>query len=289
MTPLYVGAELTGYAKILTDLTEKKRREEQLQFAHDELEMRVVARTKELAALNSSLRLEIEERKAAEKEKIDLLRKVVTSQEEERQRIARDLHDQLGQRLTALRLKIASLSDFVADDKEVSNRVARLQEIAERLDTEVSFLAWELRPSALDDLGLVEALRAFVKEWSRHYETAADFHANAVLGKRMRREAETHLYRIAQEALNNIVKHSKATEVTVLLERQDTNLILIIEDNGSGFDVSNQTRMHRSGRGLGLIGMSERASLIGGEVEIESGIGKGTTIFVRVPITVSRK
>jgi PAS domain S-box-containing protein len=283
LMPLYVGKRLSGYAKIASDLTEKKRRAEELQRAHDELEMRVKERTKELAESNLALLNEMEEREIAERQRIDLLRRLVSSQEFERRRIARDLHDQLGQRLTALRLKIASLKDSSPAAQDFKARVQRLQEIAERLDSEVSFLAWELRPSALDDLGLTDAIGAFVNEWSKHYEIPADFYSANLSSDRMDRDAETHLYRITQEALNNIAKHAKPTQVTVILERRGENMILIIEDDGIGFEPSLERLPSESGKGLGLVGMRERASLVGGEVEIESAPGKGTTIYVKVP------
>lgn len=283
LMPLYVGKRLSGYAKIASDLTEKKRRAEELQRAHDELESRVKERTKELAESNLALVKEMEEREIAERQRIDLLRRLVSSQEFERRRIARDLHDQLGQRLTALRLKIASLKDPSITPTDLAARVQRLQEIAERLDSEVSFLAWELRPSALDDLGLTDAIGAFVNEWSKHYEIPADFYSANLSGDRLNRDAETHLYRISQEALNNIAKHAKPSRVTVILERRGENVILIIEDDGVGFELQPDRPPSESGKGLGLVGMRERASLVGGGVEIESAPGKGTTIFVKVP------
>jgi signal transduction histidine kinase len=282
MMPLYTGKTLTGFAKIATDLTEKQRHAEELQRARDQLELRVVERTKELAESNSALIREAEARIAGEQQRIYLLRRLVNSQEFERRRIARDIHDQLGQRLTGLRLKLASLRSMVGEDGDVAARVTRLQEICERLDAEVSFLAWELRPTALDDLGLIEALRTFVHEWSRHHEIDAKFHAVRVSDIRLDSDVETHLYRIAQEALNNIMKHADAKNVSVMLERRRNEVILIIEDDGSGFDpAATKPGNRRSGGGLGLTGMKERASLIGGNLEIESSAA-GTTIYVRV-------
>ncbi len=282
MMPLFIGKTLTGFAKIASDLTERQRHADELQKAHDELELRVAERTKALAATNAALIHEAEARLAGEQQRIYLLRRLVTSQEFERRRIARDIHDQLGQRLTGLRLKLASLRSMVGESGDVADRVARLQEISERLDSEVSFLAWELRPTALDDLGLAEALRTFVQEWSRHYEINADFQALRRSEARLDSDVETHLYRITQEALNNTMKHARASNITVMLERRDSELILIIEDDGAGFNPTAVSAPRRSGRGLGLMGMRERASLIGGDLEIESGTG-GTTIFVRVP------
>jgi PAS domain S-box-containing protein len=282
--PLYVGEKLTGFAKIATDLTEKKRNAEALQRAYDEMENRVLERTRELASMNETLMREISERQTAERQKIELLKRLVSGQEEERRRIARDLHDHLGQRLTALRLKLASLREACAGDEELYGRATRLQQIAELIDSEVSFLAWELRPSTLDELGLIDAIGAFVKEWSRHYEINAEFHSTGLGEVRLDREAETHLYRITQEALNNIYKHADAHNVSVLVERAGREVILIIEDDGAGFTQSETQRDRMSNRGLGLGGMRERADLIGGTLEIESEVGKGTTIYVRIPV-----
>ena len=282
MMPLYVGKDLTGYAKIARDLTEKKRLAEELQQAHDELEARVKQRTRELAETNVALIEEMEEREIAEKQRIELLRRLVTSQESERRRIARDIHDHLGQRLTALRLKIASLKELAAGHVEFSDRVERLQEIAELLDSEVSFLAWELRPTALDDLGLVDAVGTFVTEWSRHYDIQAEFHSANLQNDRMTAEMEIHLYRITQEALNNIAKHANAYQVSVLLEKRNNEVILIVEDDGTGFEPGEDSPLETS-KGLGLVGMAERAALVGGNIEIESAPGRGTTIYVRIP------
>lgn len=283
MMPLYVGDTLTGYSKIVSDLTKKHRQAEELQRAHDELEVRVEERTKELAESNAALVKEMSEREIAEKQRIELLGRLVSSQEFERRRFARDLHDQLGQRLTALRLKLASLHELVPDDEKVTSRINRLEAIAEQLDSEVNFLAWELRPAALDDLGVLEAIRTFVNEWARHFEISADFHPSGLPAERLEREVETHLYRITQEALNNIAKHADAKHVTVLLEKREQNIMLIIEDDGIGFDLKENRGQGEYGAGLGLTGMGERAALIGGEIEIESAPNCGTTIYVRLP------
>jgi len=284
MAPLYVGTVLSGYAKITSDLTEKQRNAEALQHSHDELESRVIERTLELAAANAALVAEINERKTAERQKIEFLQRLVTSQEDQRQRIARDLHDQLGQRLTALRLKIAAMKEVCEHDENLRARAIRLQEISELLDSEVSFLAWELRPFALDELGLVDAVGTFVREWSKHYEIPAEFHSSGLAKIQLDKNADSHLYRIAQEALNNVVKHARATGVNVLLEKMGNEVLLIVEDDGIGMSSNQESNGRKGGKGLGLEGMRERASLIGGVLEIESAPSAGTTIYVRVPL-----
>lgn len=288
MAPLFDREVLVGYAKIARDLTEAKKLEEELRRYRTQLETLVVERTAELEQTNVSLRQEILDRQRAEEERIGLLRRIVTTQEEERSRIARDMHDQLGQQLTALRLKIAT----IAEDSSIGPRLARemegLQESAARLDSEVGFLAWELRPAALDDLGFVAAIRVFVAEWSRHYQIPAEMHVGNAEGKLMTPEVETNLYRITQEALNNVYKHAEAMNVNVVVERRKREMLLIIEDNGKGFEPSDKVMNKESGSGLGLVGMRERAAIVGGTLEIESAPGKGTTIFARVPIKETR-
>lgn len=289
MVPLYEENVHVGYAKIVRDMTEENRIAEELQRAHDELEMRVKSRTQELGESNLSLRQEIAERKLVEKDRIGLLKKIVTTQEDERRRIARDIHDQLGQRTTALRLTIASLMHDSEGNEELSEKVATLQELSARLDSEVSFLAWELRPTVLDDLGLADAVAAFVSEWSHHFEIASEFHVSGLANLRLIPEIENSLYRIMQEALNNTLKHAQAKRVNVLLERRNDSVRLIIEDDGKGFRVAEKSAVLKSGQGLGLIGMRERAGLVGGTVEIESAPGRGTTIFVRAPFTLAEQ
>jgi signal transduction histidine kinase len=157
------------------------------------------------------------------------------------------------------------------------------QEQAKKIDDEVSFMSWELRPTALDNLGLRNALGNFVEEWSKNYKIKAEFHAVRVKRSRLEPEAEINLYRIAQEALNNVFKHAKAKKVDVILEFGKDSVVLVIEDNGVGFNPKNVGLGKKKG-GLGLVGMQERAALLGGNLEIESTRSKGTTIIARVPI-----
>jgi two-component system CheB/CheR fusion protein len=281
LTLLRDGA-LMGYAKIARDLTESKRTEEELRRAHEELERRVAERTLELAEANEALRVENAERKRIEKARLQLLRQLIRVQDDERRRIARDIHDHLGQQSTALRLKLEALKALCARYEELCEPIEQTQLVAARLDADVDFLAWELRPAALDDLGLAAALANFVKEWSKHYDIPADYHSAGMDKERPSPEVEINLYRIAQEALNNTYKHAQASRVGVLLERRDHHVALIIEDQGIGFDPNDK---ERADKGLGLLGMGERAALIGGTLEIESAPGQGTTVFARVPLS----
>ncbi|HEX6184974.1 MAG TPA: PAS domain S-box protein, partial [Pyrinomonadaceae bacterium] len=279
------GAPDAGFVKVLRDLTEQRRADAELRSTRDELERRVGERTDELRRTVETMLTEVKERRTAEEHARGLVGQLVTAQEDERRRISRDLHDQLGQQLTALRLKLAALRDECGQDAAARSRIKEVQALAERIDAEVDFLAWELRPTALDDLGLTAALANFVKEWSSHYHIPAEAHVTGFGSGALRLspQAETCLYRITQEALNNVYKHAQAARVSVILERRGDDAVLVIEDDGVGFDASTAAGWE-GGRGLGLVGMRERAALLSGSVEFESAPGKGTTIFARIPI-----
>jgi two-component system CheB/CheR fusion protein len=282
MVPLRDGIH-RGYAKIARDLTAQVLAQEELRQAWEELDERVKERTAKLASANFAMKEEVTERRRVEHERLELLRRIVSTQEDERRRISRELHDQLGQSLTALRLKLESLSAETGKRSKLRPRIAELSEIARRLDSDVDFLAWELRPTALDDLGIIVALSTYAQEWSKHFGVRVNFHSAGLGDARLAPLIETNLYRIAQEALNNVSKHAAASKVDLLLERRDHNAVLIVEDDGRGFDIE-QTNVPGTGRGLGLVGMRERAALVGGAVEVESKPGGGTTVFVRVPV-----
>jgi PAS domain S-box-containing protein len=274
---------LTAIYGINFDITERKEFQAKLQKANDELEQRVRERTSELAEINNILSNEIEERKALAETRADLLKRLVASQESERLRIARDLHDQLGQQLTALRLALVALRNDASFSTAAKDRLSGLQDIAEQIDSSVTYIASRLRPIELDDLGLVEALNAHANEWSQRFGVPVRFHSNMYGSGRLTGEVETHLYRIAQEALNNTVKHAAATEVSLTLERSENGIVLVIEDNGIGFDVKASREAQSDGHGFGLAGMAERANLIGALLELESKLGSGTTIYVSIP------
>ena len=211
-----------------------------------------------------------------------LLSRVVTVQEEERRRMARNLHDHLGQQFTALRLTIGSLKDRAVPDEEFARRLDQADHLAEAIDRDVDFLAWELRPPVLDESGLNAALEQYLREWTAATGIPSEFHVTFPESARLPADVDTQLYRIVQEALQNIRKHSNATSVSVLIEHRGDEVVLIVEDDGRGFDTD-QTRQ-KPPTGMGLSSMAERATLLGGSLAIESTPGEGTSVFVRVAV-----
>jgi len=164
---------------------------------------------------------------------------------------------------------------------ELCSQIESLQTIAKQLDEDADSLIWELRPIALDDLGLVAALSKYVENWSKHFGVCADVHAIGIEKGRLTMEMETVLYRIAQEALNNVAKHAAAGKVDILLECHPDQISLIVEDNGVGFD--DEQIYGAADQRMGLIGMRERAALVGGTFAVESTPGNGSTVVVRIP------
>jgi two-component system sensor histidine kinase UhpB len=218
----------------------------------------------------------------AERARTELLSRLVFAQEDERRRIAREMHDQFGEQLTALSRGIDAIKQACSGSPELVPHVAALEKISRQLDRDVDQLVWQLRPTALDDLGLRAALANYVQDWSRRVNIPAELHVSGLVDDRLAPDIETTLYRVAQEALTNAAKHSQATRVDVILERQGDAVLLIVEDDGIGFEASE--KKEPSGDGFGLLGMQERASLVGAAVEIESTPGKGTTIFLRMAL-----
>jgi signal transduction histidine kinase len=249
--------------------------------ANVELDRRVAERTAELSETNLLLKAEIDRRKRNEAERISLLRRLALAEEEERRRMAREMHDQFGQQLTALTLKLSALKANCGNQSELCAQIESVQAISKQLDEDIDFLVWELRPAALEDLGLETALSKYVANWSKHFGVRAELQAMGIVSGRLTTEMETVLYRIAQEALNNVAKHARASKVDLILECRSDQISLIVEDNGVGFD---EMRMFGvDDRRIGLIGMRERAALAGGTLAIESNPGHGSTIVARIP------
>jgi signal transduction histidine kinase len=265
-------------------LEEQRRTERELRETHEQLadrakqlETLVKSRTAKLAESNEQLRREMAKREA-------LRRKLLHAQEEERRRIARELHDQMGQNLTALNVGLKSLLDRQSRSG-LGSRVQRLQELATQTARDLHRVAVELRPAALDDLGLVKAIRALTETWSTRYGIDVDFEAGQYQPASISSEIETILYRIIQEALNNVAKHSGATRVALVLRRTADQVQVIIEDNGRGFDAHMAFQSGNGSNRLGLLGIQERLSTVGGNFKVESAPERGATLLVRIPIS----
>jgi signal transduction histidine kinase len=216
-----------------------------------------------------------------------LLDRLISVQEEERKRIALELHDQTGQPLTSLIMTLGMLGENPSLS-EVRSQILVLRETAAQVMKEVHDLALELRPSMLDDLGLSAALRHLSKGYQDRFHIPVDLQVLGLDEGRLPPEVETALYRIVQEALTNVAKHAHAENVSVVLEKREPSVRLIIEDDGRGFDVNSVLGSRRGSSvidgKLGLYGMRERAVLLGGTLTIESTPNVGTTIFVDAPL-----
>jgi PAS domain S-box-containing protein len=221
-------------------------------------------------------------REEARRSHADLVRRMLTLQEAERRRLAQDIHDDLGQQVTGLRLKLEWLAGLLAPNAEFRDALVPVQEAARRVDQHIDFLLRDLRPAGLDELGLVAVLRQTVRDWSATFGIQAEFRTSGLDAARFPREVETQAFRIVQESLNNVHKHAGATSVEVTLERKQGRTCLCIADNGVGLLASSMA--DDSGRrGLGLLGMRERATVIGGELDISSVPGGGTKVMLLLP------
>jgi signal transduction histidine kinase len=204
----------------------------------------------------------------------DALRRVVAAQELERKRLARELHDETGQALTSILLGLKAVEG--ADSGAHRETVAHLREQVKATLQDVRRLAVELRPSTLDDFGLVPALQRLVDTFTE--QTGITVQLEAPLGEeRLPEEVETTLYRMVQEALTNVVKHAQARTVSVVVRRRNGTVTAVVEDDGRGYAGD-------GGQGLGLVGMRERADLVNGRLSIESRPGAGTTLSLEVPL-----
>ncbi len=215
-----------------------------------------------------------------------LLAQLWTVQEEERRRIARELHDHTSQALTSLLVGLKMLSE--ADEPgKIRERVGALRAIAAQTLEGVHDLSVQLRPSVLDDMGLVAGSEHMIKTFSAHFGIPVHFQAVGFEGRRLPPEVETAVYRIVQEALTNVARHAQAENADVLLECRGDRVLALVEDDGHGFDVAAALGQRGKGR-LGLFGMQERAALVGGTLTVESSPA-GTTVVLEIPLVGSKE
>jgi len=257
------------------EIAVRQRAEEALRQACDELEARVRERTAELGAANAALQ--------AEQERLQLLsRQLLTAQETERRRLSRELHDEIGQVLTAVKLNLQTL-ERSADGPARSARLQESMAVVERAVQQVRNLSLDLRPSLLDDLGLVAALR-----WYLDRQAARAGHQVQLVADppnlQVPADLGTACFRVVQEALTNVARHAKAKKVCVELHQRNGEVQLTVRDDGAGFDVSAAYRRAARGASLGLLGMQERASLVGGRLDVSSTPSQGTLIRASFPL-----
>jgi signal transduction histidine kinase len=262
-------------------ILQQQARAAQLRDVAIDLERRVEERTREVSAANISLERELRERQQAEQRVRRLLGRVTVAQEDERRRIGRDVHDNLGQQMIALKLKLEMLETQSPAKSGWLEGVQQAQAYLSQLDRDLVSFSRELRPLLLEEFGLSRALDNFVHEWSRHHGIPACYQDVGVNGRRLNAETEVHLFRLVQEALNNVFKHAHATRVDIDLEVLEKHLVLSIEDDGIGFDSSATTP---ATVGMGLTGMRERVEVIDGILSIVTAKDRGTTVRVSVPI-----
>jgi PAS domain S-box-containing protein len=238
-----------------------------------------------LLAVDITERIQAQEMIAErERDLRSLSARLISAQEAERLRISQELHDEMGQALTAMRINLAAIQEELLPEctPTVGERLAEASWLADHALEQMRELAHELRPSMLDDLGLVPALHWYVNRFSKRLEVVVEFEAIG-LEERLPAEVETALYRVVQEALTNVARHAQARTVWMRLERTDSGVVASIEDDGQGFDVREAGRRASSEGGAGLIGMRERVASVGGSLSIKSTPGKGTLLSIDIP------
>jgi signal transduction histidine kinase len=261
-------------------------------------------RTVELAASNLELNLEITQRKAAEKalkksehhyatllKQSDnlqvqlrrLSRQILSAQEDERKKISRELHDVIGQTLTSINIRLSSLKKGAAiNTKGLERNIARTQRLVEHSVKIVHQFARELRPSVLDDLGLIPALHTFLKNFRSQTGIRVNLSTFAAV-ENMNGDKRTVLYRVAQEALTNVARHAQASAAKVIIQKLNGAVRMRISDDGKGFHAAAGSN-GGSGTRLGLLGMRERLEMVGGKFTLTSRPGKGTVVTVEIPV-----
>lgn len=305
--PFWVGIggrllSLTAIWGPVAYFLQHRKNEEALRKAHDELEVRVQARTHELAVTNQALVQEIGERRETEKSlreseislrarKAELRRnqeelralagQLLTAQEEDRRRIARDLHDDVNQRLAMLAMDLRRIEkDEMSDLPAIWNMTRSITQRLGKVSDDVRQLAYRFHPSILDDLGLVKAVRRLVDDFSASTGLEALYvHHDPV--SCVPPDLATCVYRIAQESLNNVARHAQATEVEVELICEEDMISLSIRDNGLGFDLEH---IQQSCPRLGLVSMRERLRLVHGTLEVVTAPSQGTHVQIQIPL-----
>lgn len=274
---------------VCQDITDRKKAEVELQKAKAELELRVKERTTVLQRVNNKLEKELIERKRiaealkkSEKSLRLLSNRLISAQENERKRIAYELHDDLGQSLVGLKMQLSGLQKkSKRKEKGLEQEIALALNTINEVTENVRQLSRELRPSVLEHLGLLEALQWLFEDFSGKYGIKI-MNSIEEMTKKFSKEQEIIIFRIFQEGLANIGRHARATRVTIDLKDEGNSAVFSIKDNGQGFNIKEVKGRNPSTTGLGLIAMKERALMAGGTIDIKSETGKGTSIVFSV-------
>jgi len=294
----------TFFAEAITPIERTHRVAQENYVRLDRLNERLHRRSAELAASNRQLKQEVAQRKLAEEalkeserhygqlleqsrqmqEQLRLLsRQLLSAQEEERKKISRELHDVIAQTLTTINVRLAALKKEAAlNTKGLERSIARTQQLVEHSVDIVHRFARELRPTVLDDLGLIPALHTYMKSFREQTGIHVSLSAFAEL-EQVNGDKRTVLYRVAQEALTNVARHAQASHAEVRIQKLEGAVCMKIKDNGRGFQEQRVLRAEKGNR-LGLLGMKERLEMVGGDFTVTSAPGKGTTVRAQIPL-----
>jgi len=281
---------LLGFAKLTRDMSERREKEEALTKAKELLELRVEQRTAVLTRVNQELRTEIADRQRAEEQlrtSLDQLRaltaRLQSVREEERTSISREIHDELGQACTAIKMDLALIGRRLTKSQtQLQSKVDSAIQLVDSTIATLRRIASELRPRTLDDLGLPAALESQAQE----FESRTGIRCTVALPQELftlDADTSTVIFRIFQESLTNVARHAQATRVEARLEQEGNRIIFQVFDNGRGFDPEEA----KTRKSLGLVGMQERALLLHGDLKIEGVPGAGTTMTLTIPLQPS--
>lgn len=238
-----------------------------------------------LILLDKTVQKEIERSLEQKREELQQLSvQLIKTQEEERRTVSQELHDEVGQALTAMQINLEFIEQQLGPEclRRVNERLTESIDLNDQILSQIREISLDLRPSMLDDLGLVPTLNWYVNRFAKRTKLSVVFNTDGIEG-RLSPEIETTFYRAVQEALTNITKHAKADRVIIDFVKREQQILLIIQDDGVGFKINQLNELPRPGRGIGLIGMRERVTNLDGEFQIESIANKGTRISMSLP------